>query len=84
VVAPVAVQETHQRLFVHKHFAYKPVVDCAPHSAKIAQPAVAQGVPEGMGETRCRFVAVVWHEGRARGRRRAVAALRPAITEERV
>jgi len=68
---------------VHKHFAYKPVVDCAPHSAKIAQPAAAQGVPEGMGETRRRFVTVVWHEGRTRGRRGAVAALPPMITGDR-
>ena len=35
----------------------------------------------GMGEMQVRFVAVVWHEGRARGRRRAVAALRPVIAE---
>jgi hypothetical protein len=35
-----------------------------------------------MGETRRRFVAPVWHEGRARGRREAVAASHRIIMED--
>jgi hypothetical protein len=54
----------HQRLFVHKHFAYKPVIGVAPHAAKIAQPAAARADDLDMGEERLRFV---W-KGVARGR----------------